>query len=142
MAILYPSNEWCSAWTKVINSSKECAERGAKWGVGFSGSMLFELQPDAGLEKTAYVYINLKEGKASDARLVDDPVKANPGFHCTGLYGQWKRVVKGELDFIEGLVRGIFRLKGDMTKVMRNAKFMRTLADVISAIPDVKYLGE
>jgi len=34
------------------------------------------------------------------------------------------------------------KLKGDFGKIMRNAKFIRAVADSITAIPDVTYLGE
>jgi len=50
-------------------------------------------------------------------------------------------VVKGEKDFIEGVVRGIFKLKGDTSKIMRNAKFIRAVSASISSFRS-EYLGE
>jgi hypothetical protein len=49
--------------------------------------------------------------------------------------------VRGEKDFIEGVVKGIFKVKGDMSKIMRNAKFIRAVADSISSF-EASYLGE
>jgi len=141
MAVLYPSQEWCEEWKKAINDSKECAERGKNWGVDFNGSFIFELQPSGGLEKTVYVYMDGKGGKCLDCRIINDPSEVDAGFFVPGPYEDYKKVVKGEKDFIEGVVRGIFKLKGDMSKIMRNARFIRAIADSISTF-EAEYLGE
>jgi len=141
MAVLYPSNEWCEEWKKAINNNEKCAEKGKNWGVGFNGNWVFELTPGGGLDKTTYVYLEAKEGKCTAARLIDDPSTVDAGFHVRGSYEEYKKVVKGEKDFIEGMVRGVFRLKGDMSKIMRNAQFIRAVADSISSF-EAEYLGE
>jgi putative sterol carrier protein len=138
---LYPSQEWCDEWKKALNNDPAVAETGKNWGVGFNGNFVFELKPGGGLEKTAYVYLEAAAGKCTDACLLDDPSTKEPGFYCIGSYADYKPVVKGEKDFIEGVVRGIFRLKGDMSKIMRNAKFIRAVANSISSFPN-EYLGE
>ena len=141
MAALYPSNEWCEEWKKAINDSERCAEKGKNWGADFNGNWVFELTPSGGLTKTTYVYLGAKDGKCTDARLLNDPSEADAGFYAVGPYEEYKKVVKGEKDFIEGMVRGIFKLRGDMSKIMRNAQFIRAVADSISAF-EAEYLGE
>jgi hypothetical protein len=143
MAVLYPSQEWCDAWKVAINGSERVAETGTKWGVGWNGSWVFEVLPGSGLEETHYVYLEPEPGtgKCKDSRELKDPSEVEAGFLCTGDYGAFKEVVKGEKDFIEGVVKGIFTLKGDMSKVMRNAKFIRAVADSISSF-EASYLGE
>jgi putative sterol carrier protein len=73
--------------------------------------------------------------------MMDGPGSLDPGFSVTGSYGDFKLVVKGEKDFIEMVVRGALKLKGDMSKIMRNAKFIRAVANSISSFPN-EYLGE
>ena len=141
MPVLYPSNEWCVEWKKAINQSERCVEKGKNWGVGFNGNVIFELKPGGGLTKTTYVYLEAQNGRCTSARLVNDPSEANAGFHAIGAYDDFKEVVKGKKDFIEGVVRGIFQLKGDMSKIMRNAQFIRAVADSISSF-EAEYLGE
>ena len=141
MAVLYPSNEWCEEWKKAINKSSRCAEKGKAWGVDFNGSFVFELHPSGGLQKTTYVYMDSKAGKCLDSRVINDPSEVDAGFICPGSYEEYKKVVKGETDFIEGLLRGFFTLKGDMAKMMRNAQFIRAVADSISSF-EAEYLGE
>ena len=143
MAVVYPSNEWAQEWCKVVNASQACVEAGKNWGVDFNGNFLFVLEPGSGLEKTTYVYFAYKAGECTDARLVNDPSEVDAGFSSTGPYEHFKKVVKGEADFIEVTMKGLLKLKGDFGKIMRNAKFIRAVADSIKNIPvPVTYLGE
>jgi len=141
MGVLYPSNEWCEEWKKAINNSENCAEKGKNWGVGFNGNWVFELTPGAGLDRTTFLYMEAIGGKCVAARVIDDPSAVEAGFYATGSYEEYKKVVKGERDFIEGMIRGLFRLKGDMSRIMRNAQFIRAVADSISSF-EAEYLGE
>ena len=138
---LYPSQEWCDKWKNALNNDPAVAETGKSWGQGFKGSLLFKVTPGGGLEKTAYLYIDALEGKCTDARMVDDPSEVDIGFLVTGTYVDFKPIVKGEKDFIEGVVKGIMKLEGDMSKIMRNAKFIRAVANSISSF-ESEYLGE
>ena len=138
---LYPSQEWCEEWQKALNNDPAVLETGRNWGVGFNGHWLFEVQPGDGLEQTVYLYLETAEGKCTLAKMIDDPAQVTPGFLAIGSYGRFKEVVKGQKDFIEGVVKGVFKLKGDMSKIMRNAKFIRAVANSISSFPN-EYLGE
>ena len=138
---LYPSNAWCDEWKNALNNDPAVEKTGKNWGVDFNGNFIFELQPGDGLDQTTYVYLEAAAGKCSDARLVKDPSEVDLGFYVIGLYADFKPVVKGEKDFIEGVVRGILKLKGDMSKIMRNAKFIRAVANSISSFEN-EYLGE
>ena len=138
---LYPSQEWCEAWQNALNNDPAVQETGKNWGVDFNGNFVFEVQAGGGLEKTHYVYLEASAGKCTEATLLDDPSTKDPGFYVTGSYADFKPVVKGEKDFIEGVVKGLFKMKGDMSKIMRNAKFIRAVANSISSFENT-YLGE
>jgi putative sterol carrier protein len=141
MAVLYPSQDWCNEWKKAINNNQAVAETGKNWGVDFNGSWVFELQPGGGLEKTWYVYLEAKNGNCTDARVINNPSEVDAGFYAAGSYADYKAVVKGEKDFIEGVMKGVFKIKGDISKIMRNAKFIRAVANSISSF-EASYLGE
>lgn len=138
---LYPSQEWCDAWKKALNKDPAVAETGKNWGVGFNGNWIFRIEPGAGLDKTTFVYLEAAAGKCTDACILEDPSTKNPGFLVIGSYADFKAVVKGEKDFIEGVVKGVLKLKGDMSKIMRNAKFIRAVANSISSFKN-EYLGD
>ena len=138
---LYPSQEWCNEWKKAINADEAIAKTGKNWGVGFNGNWLFFITPGEGLEKTAHVYLEAAAGKCSDARLVDVPSEVDPGFIVTGSYPDFKSVVKGDADFLAGVVKGTFKIKGDLVMIMKNAKFIRAVANSISSF-ESEYLSE
>jgi len=143
MAIVYPSNAWAEEWRKVVNNDKACVERGKSWGVDFNGNFVFVVEPGSGLEKVTYVYFAYRAGECTEAHLIDDPSEVEAGFVSSGSYEQFKKVVKGEADFIELTMKGVLKLKGDMSKIMRNARFVRAVADSMKNIPvSVTYLGE
>lgn len=141
MAVLYPSNEWCEAWKNALNSSETVQETGKDWGVGFNGNWVFELTPGGGLDRTTYLYLAAEAGKCTAAHLIDDPSEVDAGFLCTGSYEDFKQVVKGEKDFMGSVMRGNIRVKGNMSKIMRSARFIGAVADSLSSF-QAEYLGE
>ena len=141
MGLLYPSQEWAEAFAKAINGNAQAQEMGKSWGVDFNGSFLFEITPGSGLDKTMYFYIHLKGGKALEAKMVKDRSEVTPGYFVTAVYGDWKPVVKGQKDFVEGIIKGVFKVDGDMSKIMKNAKFVRAVANTLSNVPS-EYYGE
>ena len=138
---IYPSQEWCDEWKNAINNDEAVAKTGKKWGVDFNGNFLFKITPGGGLEETVYVYLEAAAGKCSDARMLDDPSEEEPGFVVTGSYADFKPVVKGEADFIAAVVKGVFKMQGDIFKIMQNTKFFRAVANSISSF-ESEYLGE
>jgi putative sterol carrier protein len=124
-----------------MNLDEAVAETGKNWGVDFNGNWLFEVTPGGGLEETVYLYLEASAGKCTDSRIIDDPSTVEPGFSVSGSYADFKPVVKGEQDFLAGVVKGKFKLKGDMTRIMRNAKFVRAVANSISSF-ESDFLGE
>jgi putative sterol carrier protein len=76
-----------------------------------------------------------------DARLLGNPPEEEPGFFVTGSYADFKPVVKGEQDFLAEVVRGNFKIRGNMVKIMQYAKFIRAVANSISSF-ESEYLGE
>ena len=138
---IYPSQEWCDEWKLAINDDGAVAKTGKNWGVDFNGNWLFEVTPGGGLEDTAYVYLEAAAGKCSDARMLEDPSEEEPGFIVTGSYADFKPVVKGEADFLAAVVKGNFKMRGDMVKIMQYAKFIRAVANSISSF-ESEYLGE
>lgn len=138
---LYPSQAWCDEWKDAINADQRVADTGKKWGVGFNGNWLFEVTPGGGLEKTVYLYMEAAEGKCSDARMIADPSEVEPGFFVTGSYADFKPVVNGEGDFLAAVVKGTFKLRGEMVKIMQFARFIRAVANSISSF-ESEYLGE
>lgn len=141
MAVLCPSDEWCHAWKEAINGSEEIEESGKNWGADFNGNWIFELTPGGGLEKTTYIYLEVKTGKCTASRLIEGPGEVEAGFVCSGPYEAFKPVVKGEKDFVEGVLKGSFKLRGELTKIMLNIRFIKAVANSLSTF-ESEFLGE
>jgi putative sterol carrier protein len=141
MAFIFPSPEWCSECMKKLNESEAVAATGKNWGVGFNGNWVFEAQPGAGLEQPIFLYMEMGGGKCSDCRIIGEPSEVDAGYYCYGSYGDFKAVVKGERDFIGAAMKGDFKVKGDMSRVVKNAKYVAALARVLSTV-DSEFLGE
>ena len=130
---VYPSQDWCDEWKKAINADESVEKTGKTWGEEFNGNWLFVINPGAGLKQTTYVYLEAAAGKCLDARIVEGSSEVDPGFIVTGWYPDYKSVVKGEADFLAGVVKGTFKIKGDMGKMVRYAKFIRAVSNTISS---------
>lgn len=141
MAVLYPSQEWCDEWKKAINASSAIKAAGKSWGVGFNGNLVFEIQPGGGLDTTTHVFVAAAAGECTECRIVEDPSTVSFGFYVRGGYSDFKEVVKGNKDFIAGVVTGTFKLEGPMLKIMSHARFVRAVANSISSF-DAEYLGD
>ncbi len=141
MAVLYPSNEWCQAWKNAIDSSDAAKDAGKEWGIDFNGNWIFEITPGGGLDDTTYIFLEAKAGECTDLRLIDNPSEVEVGFTCTGSYEDYKAAVKGEKDFIQGVVRGTFKLKGNMMTIMKYGGFIRAIVNSLHSI-DSEFLGE
>jgi hypothetical protein len=138
---LYPSQDWCDAWKEAINTDPAIEKTGRNWGVDFNGNWLFIVTPGGGLDEAVYVFLEAATGKCTDARILDDPDDQDPGFTVTGSYADFKSVIKGEQDFLALVVKGTFKLQGDMVKIMRFARFIRAVANSISSF-ESEFLGE
>ncbi len=139
--VLYPSQEWCDDWKKAINADEVIAKTGQNWSVAIQWKLVICPHSRRRLKHSTHVYLEAAAGKCSDARLVDVSSDVDPGFIVTGSYPDFKSVVKGEAHFLAGVVKGTFKIKGDMVKIMRNAKFIRAVANSISSFESEYFEG-
>ncbi|WP_435346878.1 SCP2 sterol-binding domain-containing protein [Haloarchaeobius sp. HRN-SO-5] len=122
MAIALPSeaDEWIRSWRDELNDSERYSEVGAGWGVGFDGSFLFVIEPDGTYDgESLHLYVDLEDGECTAARQVDGENEVDWGFAFRGGYADWKGLIHGEVDAIEGMMSGRFDLDGDMQKVLQ-----------------------
>lgn len=122
MAIALPSeaDEWIESWRDELNESEAYAEAGQGWGIGFNGDFLFEIRPGEAYDgDPVHLFVALEDGECTDAYRTDDPEGEDWGFAFRGDYADWKRLVRGEIGAVEGMMDGQFDLDGDMQKVLQ-----------------------
>ncbi|MHA1804588.1 MAG: SCP2 sterol-binding domain-containing protein [Promethearchaeota archaeon] len=139
----FGSDEWAKAFCKAVNENKNYAEAASWW----EGDFIFEIQPSGNLTKKIKMFVGLYHGKCTGAKtLADDeeyevlppnspprPLKEGEKvgveFVFSGTYDNWIKVLKKELDPIQGLMAGKFKLIGNMAKVMRATRAAQELVN-------------
>ncbi|WP_337860397.1 SCP2 sterol-binding domain-containing protein [Ferroplasma sp.] len=112
----FPGTEWAKEYVEKLNSNSAYAEAGKTW----DDSITLVVQPDELYKDTWYLYLNLKAGKCIDSatgKEESDVPKST--FRYMGKYSNWVKLIKGEIDPIQGLMTGKFKLEGSMMKIMR-----------------------
>jgi len=127
----FPSEEWIKAFKEELNRNKEYEEAAKDW----EGDFLFVITPDEGLDKEYCFYVDLYHGKCRDARVVASRDEVKTEFVYEGPYSNWKKLIRGEIDPIKGLLTRKFKLKGNMAKVMRYTKAAKLLVETASRVP-------
>ncbi len=86
----------------------------------------------------AYLYLDLYHGKCRGVAYAfnDSSGLKKSEFRYIGTYSNWVRLLKGEIDPIQGVLMGKFRLEGPpMVKVMRYTRAAKELVRTAAMVP-------
>lgn len=154
-AMIFPSEEWIEEYGNRVDSDAEYGDLSEGWGVDYNGDFLFvvtdmpiddlnedempddlkrQLDEYVSEDHTGYSFIQLEDGDCPGATLVADPDSVDFGFELVGPYENWKKLIKGEINPIQGIMSGQFELNGDMQKVMQYSDAAQRLAEISSEI--------
>jgi putative sterol carrier protein len=128
--VKFPSDKWAKAYMKALNENKAYGDAASDW----EGDFLFVLTPSDKLKEKTAIYIDLYHGKCRDAYALKPGEEKKTDFVIEAPYGVWVRVIKKELDPIQGLMTGKLKLKGDMAKVMRYTKAAQEMVNTTTTI--------
>ena len=135
------SNEWAEAYVTALNENANYKAAASWW----MGDFMFVIEPSGNLDHEIKMFVGLfkgdctgnqllKEGEEydilppnSDPRPLKEGEKIGVEFVFSGQYDNWVKVLKQELDPIQGLMAGKFKLIGNMAKVMRATKAAQEL---------------
>ena len=126
------SKEWVEAYVEALNNNPAYEEAAKTW----EGDFIFIVRNDESNEIEQAAYFDLWHGKCREAHVVEDPKNPNvkPEFVYDGKRSNWIKVLKKELDPIQGLMTGKFKLTGNMSKVMRAVKAAQELVNTTMKI--------
>lgn len=119
MAYDFPSNEWIDAYKEALNGElgKDFQEASKEW----EGDFLFVINPDEKFDDTIHLYLDLSHGECKEAKMITDASSVPEAeFQYIGKYSNWKKLLKGEIDPIRGLLMRKFKLVGNKAKLMRS----------------------
>jgi len=128
-------DEWAKAFCAAVNSNKDYAEAGATW----EGDFIFVVKPSGGLDAEKKLFVGLLHGKCTGARALDPGDDQKAEFIVSGIYDNWVKVLKKELDPIQGMMAGKLKLTGNMAKVMRAVKAAQELVNSTAMVEGVEF---
>jgi len=127
----FPSPEWLAEYVTKLNANSNYEDAGRKW----EGAMTFVVQKDASFEKEAYLYLDLYHGKcrASQFSFAAAELPTTP-YRYIGPFTNWRRLINKEIDPIQGILTGKFKLEGSMMTIMR---FTRAAKEMVATTSQV-----
>jgi len=132
--VLFGSDEWGKEFCKKLNESEAYRKAAETW----EGDFVFVMEPDDKLDKEIRLYVDLWHGKCRGAKSVGPEQTA--AFIMSGIYSNWVKVAKKELDPIQGLMTGKFKLQGDMSKIMRYTKAAVELVNCVTQVENTEFI--
>ena len=131
MAFKFPSDEWVKEFARQINGSKAYEESGKDW----EGDWIFVVEADDAYSDTVCFFIGLSHGKVTDAAMIEDEHARDAQYFMRGSFTTWRKTIEGKLDPIQGLMMRKFKLKGNLTKVLRYPRSAKELVNCVKRVP-------
>jgi len=127
----FPSEEWINLFKDAVNSNAQYEEAAKTW----EGDFLFVVKPDATLKEEQTFYVDLWHGKCRNVAMLKPGETKQTAFVYEGPYGNWMKLINKQIDPIQGLLTGKFKLRGDMLKVLRAVGAAKALVDTAGKVP-------
>lgn len=116
MDIIFPSQEWLQALIDFINADEKYAKIAKKW----EGDLAFDIKADGALKEDMRVYLDLWHGTCRGGRILDDGEELNASFVLEAPYGNFVKILTGNLDPMQAMMTRKLFVRGSMTYMMRN----------------------
>ena len=130
------SEAWVKEYQILLNANKACEDAAEDW----KGDFGFEIEADIEVVKeTVRVYLDLWQGKCREAREVKPDEKTE--YVYSGPIKNWKLLLAGKIDPINGLMSRKLKLIGNRGKVMRYIKAAVELVTTAVKVP-TKFIDE
>lgn len=112
----FPSPEWLAMLKDKLNIDERYNHIARNW----EGDMLFLIEPEGTLVQPVSFYLDLWHGKCRDAYIIDNGHSLKSVFTLKGPYGNYTRLLKGELDPMQALLTRKLGVQGNMAILVRN----------------------
>lgn len=127
----FATEEWAKEYAEKLNSNSSYEDAGKNW----EGAMTFVIQKDESFQGDAYIYLDLYHGKCRDVKFSfaesDLPTSE---YRYIGPYSNWRKLINKEIDPIQGLLTGKFKLQGSMMKIMRFTKAAKEMVSTAATV--------
>ena len=131
MAFEFPSDEWIKELSKKLNESESYEKSAKDW----EGDFVFVVEPDEAYSEMAYLFLGLYHGKSPDAAVLGSEKERPAEFVLRAPFTNWRRVIEGKLDPIQGMMTKKLRVEGNMMKIMRYPKAAKEIVACCALVP-------
>jgi putative sterol carrier protein len=131
MAIRFPSDEWIKALSSKLNESDAYAKSAKDW----EGDFVFVIEPDDAFEDTGYLFLGLYHGKSPGAGMMSSQEEREAEFVLSAPFANWRKVIEGSLDPIQGMMTKKLKVRGNMMKIMRYPKAAKEIVACCALVP-------
>ena len=131
MAYKFPSDEWIKELSKRLNASASYEQAAKDW----EGDFIFVVEPDKSYQETSYMYLDLYHGKSREARLLSSPTEKKAAYLLASVYGNWRQVIEGKLDPIQGMLSRKLKLEGNLMQIMRYPRAAKEIVACCALVP-------
>ncbi len=116
MAGIFPSEEWLTELVDYLNANEAYAKTAKKW----EGDIILDIHPEGALQEHLQVYFDLWHGKCRGGYFIPKDEEKGAKFVLTAPFGNFVRVLKGDLDPMQAMMSRKLKVKGNMGYMMRN----------------------
>ncbi|MEW5946290.1 MAG: SCP2 sterol-binding domain-containing protein [bacterium] len=127
---LFLSDEWVCRSMPAINSNEKY-RRAARHLTDSVSFRVIGKHPAAGDDPETFFFLDLKNGECVEA----SKAKRDADYRLTAKFQVWKDVMLGRTDVIRAIVKGQISMRGNMLRLMRNAKAVYLLVGCFQSIP-------
>ncbi|MDY7075697.1 MAG: SCP2 sterol-binding domain-containing protein [Chloroflexota bacterium] len=131
MTFKFPSDEWIKELSSQLNQSEPYEKSAKDW----EGDFIFIVEPDAAYDDAAYLFLALYHGKSPNAAALASEDEREAEFVLRAPFSNWRKVIEGELDAIQGMMTRKLKVQGNMMKIMRYPKAAKELVACCALVP-------
>jgi len=129
--VKFPSPEWVEEYAKKLNENQTYKDAAKTW----EGDIMFIVEKDETFPKNSYIYLDLYHGECRKA-VYSDSAENLPkaAFTYRGPYSNWRKLIDKQIDPIQGILTGKFKLEGSMMKIMRYTKAAKEMVNTATLV--------
>ncbi len=113
---VFPSEDWLQALCRKLNDDAQYARIAARW----EGDLAFIVEPEGPLTERLVYYLDLWHGTCRRAAAYKGLDEVQPAFLLQAGYGNFARILQGDLDPMQAMLTRKLHVKGNMAVMMRN----------------------
>ncbi len=128
--ILFATNDWIKQLGNECNKSQAYQEAAKNW----EGDVYFIVEPDEQGQEPIYMYMDLYHGQCRQAFVPENCEAFEPEFQVRGRMKIWRAITEKKMDPIKALVTRQLSLRGNMAKIMKNARAAHELVNCTTKV--------